>query len=378
MSASPYSSVGQLLYASAPDLCFARMVSDLDGALESAIAAPRRLAWDHEDVALVDYDGTRITLGFSREVPGRWGACLTVAVGSGPGGGEPLAPERQARLARMIAERITRRHPPDEIRWHELPAVMTAELADALISAVADRDEPAAVRARPDPFPPVDDRLVDAADARAQDALASRADAYGYGKRRKEARVRAAPVRRAAAEARGQAATRSAPAPAAAHEPGQRRKEGRGRIMSLRRAAPGPAPVPRRVLGTTWRTASGATWSPAESSARTPPATPPARAGEAARLRAALYEPDPGPESAPGSGPGARPGPAGDSLQIRLAAHVMNATIMTISLPIGASVMTYSLLRGGNLRSSARVMALVGITIGLTQGLYGISVPGLL
>lgn len=314
MLTCPRSSVGQLLYRQWPDLCFTRIVSDLHTAVEAAISAPHQVTHDHEDVVLLDYEGARITLGYTTDVPGgHWAACLTIAVGAGPAHEPGLMPERQARLARMIAERITRRFPADEMRWHELPAVMTAELVDALINAVPDREEPVEIAPHPDPFPPIDDNLVSAADARVRSAMAVRARARQAGP--------------------------DEDLPAAVEPPRRNR--------------------PRPVLETTWLRPG----MPANDT----PDIPAAATGEAARIRAALYDDE-----------AVEAQPEGDSVQIRLAAHVMNATIMVMSLPIGASVMTYSLLRGGNLRSSARVMALLGIAIGVTQIIFGVPVPGLM
>ncbi|MBT9247350.1 hypothetical protein KM031_15285 [Gemmobacter fulvus] len=76
------------------------------------------------------------------------------------------------------------------------------------------------------------------------------------------------------------------------------------------------------------------------------------------RVREALYIPDTSP-----------PPPA--SQQLRLAAHAFNCTLMMVSLPVGAAVMTYSLLRGEDLTLSARALALTGTAIGLWQSGLG-------
>ncbi len=68
-------------------------------------------------------------------------------------------------------------------------------------------------------------------------------------------------------------------------------------------------------------------------------------------LRAALYG-----DGAPRATP-----------QMRLAIHAMNATMMAVSLPVGAGLMTYGLLRGENLHLSARAVALIGAAIGILQ-----------
>lgn len=73
---------------------------------------------------------------------------------------------------------------------------------------------------------------------------------------------------------------------------------------------------------------------------------------ELARLREALYpEPD----------------ASEVSVQMRLAVHTLNATLVMVSLPLGAAVMTYSLFRGANMRLSSRAMAVAGTTAAIAQ-----------
>ena len=66
-----------------------------------------------------------------------------------------------------------------------------------------------------------------------------------------------------------------------------------------------------------------------------------------------------------GSAPAAPSRPA--SAPLRLAAHMIDATLMVIALPVGVAMMIYSLARGGDVNTSARVMALSGTTIGLAH-----------
>lgn len=68
-------------------------------------------------------------------------------------------------------------------------------------------------------------------------------------------------------------------------------------------------------------------------------------------------------------------GPAVATAPLRLAAHMIDATLMVVALPVGAAMMTYSLTRGADLNTSARAMAVCGIGIGIMQtfgGLEGI------
>jgi hypothetical protein len=63
-------------------------------------------------------------------------------------------------------------------------------------------------------------------------------------------------------------------------------------------------------------------------------------------------------------------GPA--SAPIRLAAHLIDATLMVIALPIGAAMMIYGLTRGADIHTSARALALSGTGIGVLQLMGGV------
>lgn len=78
------------------------------------------------------------------------------------------------------------------------------------------------------------------------------------------------------------------------------------------------------------------------------PDLPRSRDPELARLRAALYEPQPAEV------------PEVPSSQMRLAVHAMNATLIVVYAPLGAAVMTYALLKGEDMKLSARLLMLTG------------------
>jgi len=75
-------------------------------------------------------------------------------------------------------------------------------------------------------------------------------------------------------------------------------------------------------------------------------------------IRAALYAADPeaGTQDAPRK-----------DLPERLTAQVLNVTLLTVALPVGATVATITLLRGEDLALSARAVALVGAITGFLQ-----------
>ncbi len=56
---------------------------------------------------------------------------------------------------------------------------------------------------------------------------------------------------------------------------------------------------------------------------------------------------------------------------VRVLAHTMNAATILVYPPIGAAVMTYSLLKGEDIRLSARIMSVAVALLGLTQTPFG-------
>lgn len=333
MTPIPTSTLGQLLFTTVPQVNFARIVGDLDSALVAATQAQWALSWDHDDVATFDLDGVRILLGLAENLPGPWPACLTVSVGDGPRPGACPLSQRQTALARMIADRIAARLHPQEVKWHSLQAVADAALVDDLLDLlmaeapvqaepVAPEPEAelppepqAAPTAEPARFPDVDSGLLPETLARVDAALEARA--------RQQAEAEADVSDPTAQPALVGRAVRRAAAILSANRP--------------------PRPVPQA----------------AQTVANDLPDLPHPDLAEAAAIRAALYDPLPGDEAQ-------RP-----TVQLRLAAHAMNATLMVVALPVGASLMTYSLLRGENLRLSARAMALIGAAIGVLQAPIG-------
>ena len=80
------------------------------------------------------------------------------------------------------------------------------------------------------------------------------------------------------------------------------------------------------------------------------------------RVREALY-----PEEAEGY---VAP-PDRGALARRLAAHAMNTTLIMVSLPVGGALLTYSVLRGEDMRLTGRAMALTGFAMGFMQTTFG-------
>ena len=82
------------------------------------------------------------------------------------------------------------------------------------------------------------------------------------------------------------------------------------------------------------------------------PDVPRPRDPELARLRAALYPP---------------PAPVTTSTPMRLAVHTMNATLIMVWLPVGAAILTYSVLKGDNLRLTTAALVATGFSGALLQ-----------
>lgn len=55
--------------------------------------------------------------------------------------------------------------------------------------------------------------------------------------------------------------------------------------------------------------------------------------------------------------------PSPPSSRLRLAAHLIDATLMVVALPVGVAMMIYGLSRGADINTSARAMALSGVAL---------------
>ena len=83
-------------------------------------------------------------------------------------------------------------------------------------------------------------------------------------------------------------------------------------------------------------------------------------APDLARTRAALFQ--------------AEQADAPMSTQMRLAVHCLNATLIMVWMPFGAALMTYTILKGEDMRLTGRIMALTGTFLALAHSPLGHSV----
>jgi hypothetical protein len=65
------------------------------------------------------------------------------------------------------------------------------------------------------------------------------------------------------------------------------------------------------------------------------------------------------------------------STQMRLAVHCLNATLIVVWVPMGAALMTYSILKGENMRLSSRIMAVTGTLLALAHSPLGMTMAAL-
>ena len=65
------------------------------------------------------------------------------------------------------------------------------------------------------------------------------------------------------------------------------------------------------------------------------------------------------------------------SVQMRLAVHCLNATLILVWTPLGAAMLAHSILRGENMQLSARVMAITGTFLALAQSRVGESMAAM-
>ncbi len=314
MSAASPSTLAQLLFSTPPQINFADIVDELEAVLAHYPATSRALSRDGGCVAIFDLDGSRVVLGFTDDLAGPHAACLTVSVGTGPDltGPGPLAGRRTA-LCRKIADRLSSRYPYDTVVWHETPSPVTPDLIDRMIETLAAGGEP--TRLPQEPAVEID-RLL----ARMSVELEIR---------------QVNPVTNFAR-----------PDPHSFTPLSVRPPKARIKLPAALR----PAPVPEELLT-----------APAETEvvANDRPLLPQNHDADAARIRAALYPPEEEVEDQ-------RP-----STQMRLAVHAMNATMIVVLLPVGAAMMTYSILRGEDMRRSGRMMALTGLVLAAGQSQFG-------
>jgi len=295
-------------------MTLARLVAELESAIHRHGPESLIITWDCDDIVLLDSDGTRIALGYMAHPSTAGAVCLTVSAGPGPAGGHPCPDDqhdlRADRLCRMIVGRITQRFAADDTLWHHTTGLVTPDLIDGLVDVLPALHAPHQTLSQ----------LI-------------------------EATVVLPPPPRVAgngAFCRVRAATPQRPQTRRPHSP-----SASAAAVAIETLADA---LETRLR---WQTAGRPPRVAAPGCANDAPDLPLVRNAELRRVRLALYPP-PEAEAAP-------------SAPLRLAAHSLDASLIIIALPLGAAMMTYSLLRGGNIRVSARVTAVTATVVGISQ-----------
>lgn len=323
-----------LLFHERPNLNFAAYVTRMEKALRTSFGDTMQLSWDHEDIVIIDIDGSRVSLGLweapeagdeSRE---GYEAAMVMSVGPGPDWRSEtrIARFRKA-LCQSVVAGILERHPADLVLWKDLQGVYAPDDFEMLIDQAIEAARGEAVIATPAAM----------ADPGASGLTMQRAEAAARALG--ERRFGGVPVRRLmdrlATEIPETAPMRlpdmpkplaeSADAPQAEDGPSAMETAARDDFRSL--VANDLPDLPRPDVD------------------------------QLDRIRGALYPADPD-DGKP-------------VLAHRLAIYAANTTLMLVALPVGAALMTYSVLGGEDARLTARAVALTGAVIGILHSSLG-------
>ena len=333
MASQDQSTIAQLLYPDVQALDFARIVAELEGVLQRMRGKDVEISWDCDDLVTFDVPETRILLSWSETEKRGIAGCLTVSVGPNPAATSIEGnPEHDVLCSRLV-ERIQGRFVPSSVLWHQVAGPVGADVVDELVEVLPEVGGGS--------LPPIDTIL---------DTL-SRADLHMAELQSKPPHPRSI---------RTPELSRMAMPP--------------GLFAVLDEARPDLAEAnkekawPKRHRKAS-STVSHDVMPDFAEAANDQPDLPLPNNVELARVREALY-PAPTPEVAQSEG-------ATYSTQMRLAAHCMNATLILVWAPLGAAVMTYSVLRGENMRLSSRLMAVAGTLFALAHSPVGQTVAAM-
>lgn len=399
MRALSDSTVAQFVFVQTPDIAFADLVDELGQALDRSGSGDHQTHWVTDALVLMDIVGLRFALALYKHPTDPDACCLMLSVGPAD---QPCdmdaAPFDPAEMCQLLARRLEAVLLPDMTFWHRVEGPVDPETIDRLICSLPEvgvMRSIGAFRARPrhaiaaTPTAEGDKAVIDALLAELHAGTAEAApETQSLPAPEEPPAVTQAWMPDTAAsdliptplqaseEPCPQTETDLAAALTASPDPAP---EGETAvILPLERSAPPSAPAmpPRRAV----RPIRPAAPAPAKPATPTAPEAPPATAGHArlatdraqapdpsphsfgsveemARLRSALYPPE---EATVAND-------APDAKRLRLAAHTMDATLLVVAPPVGAVIMAYGALRGGDLIRSGRAMALTCTVVALMQ-----------
>ncbi len=312
MQSSIQSTIAQVLFDQTSTLNFARIISEMDQVLRRLKADQLSTSRDYDDQVFFDLAETRIGLAYSDLTLGPVTSCLTVSVGPLPGVTVTSEDPGYDVLCSRIVERLQSRFMPVGVLWHQTTESISADLIDALTDSLPPADKI---------LPPIDSLL----DPLWETAAANEA---AQGSTRVIGRFPEAPQREPISPVTAMNETTAA----------------RERPVAAIRL------MPRKPSAV----------------ANDAPAAIAPRSAELARLRDALYPENPIEVGLQDNQP--------MTAQMRLAVHAMNATLIMVWMPMGVAVMTYSILKGEDMRLSGRLMALTGTLLAFAHSPFGQSV----
>ncbi len=337
MDMTRFGTIAQLVYADKQPLNFARLVGELHSILAQLHGPELLFEWEYEDIAFFDLPVTRIALGWD-DKPGKgYSACMTVAVGPLPNILPPLSGNdvHEEMCSRMV-ERLHGRFPALSILWHQSEAQLNCELFDRLVEEL----------------PPLMQLFPFQEPDWVADAMARQSPGRAVALRGAEAISEPEPAAK-------KTASFSQPAPKSVAEnvvnPSVKQDEKGAELITLKFS--GKSATARARAQARAKAQANSLASPTIANDRPMLLHP--RDRELAQVRDALYQADP------------EDTPAPLSTQLRFTAHALNATLILVWAPLGAAVMTYALLKGEDMKLSARLMVLTGLFATALEGQIG-------
>ncbi|MES2664707.1 MAG: hypothetical protein V4712_01330 [Pseudomonadota bacterium] len=333
-----HSTIVQLLFCAPPRLNFASLVTELETALDQASAGRCDVDWDHDDIVVFQADGCRFVLALVMQPSQEFAACLTLSVGPAEGFHERNLPILTEAACRMIINRLDLRYSPDDQRWHTVAGVIGADEIDALHEALAEADRKSGQTSPIADIAYLVPKLTQkAAVDSGEDVQIPDAEPVAFGGQDPNIR-HVYPVK-----VSNRAAKETARSSLVPHD-----KFERALIRKLHAAHVD------HVAEVAVEVAASRALAPEVANDRPDlPVAPGENEQVIRRVRAALYP--------------VAEAPPRVSTPLRLAAHSMDTTLIIVALPVGAAMLTYSLLRGGNANVSGRMMAITGTLLALTQ-----------
>jgi hypothetical protein len=377
MSALEKSLAAQILYQESALIPFADIVGEMNRTLCRKGPSNFDLRWDHEDIAIFDLEDIRIVMAVASADdlpvcgPERM-ACLTVTVGGPPGvhfdSNQAL---HHSSLCARIVESICGKYKVEAVLWQEVSGVVTAETVDELILRIPAEELAQAIS-------PVAFAFLD------EDEIDRKAASFAPGQKRTKAKADA-PQKSAETEASKPAE----PAPmASAQTVSQTERQGEGSADQtysetanagaadahppltptrpephasdpLQDRKPDTAVTPKAAAKSVQRPPAAANLHVVHAAAsevsNDMPRLPGLDQNRIRAIRAALYDPT---EMEIDDRP---------SAVTRITATAMDTTLIVVCLPVGAAMLTYHVLRGGEMRHSAHAVALTGLFLALAK-----------